>query len=186
MGRQIQFHAVDTDLRMFLDFVHERDPVIVTLRDSDSCEVLPVDNPSSESQVLTLWNQAITDSLARKRIVIPGRSYYSFDSALPILELSPSRFCEWNGREALLVGRLYAAFEKSNRGYEKWYESLSRWIRGHFMKTSLPISAYIGRGAFDWYKRGGVLLPMMIPPAVTRSWLSWVGAQDQHRAMFTN
>jgi hypothetical protein len=185
MGRQVQFNALPADLREFLNYVEARDPVIVTVRDSDSPEIKALTSPSLETQVMTLWNQGLVSSLERKRIVVPGRDYYSFDSSLPILELSPSRLCEWNGRESLLCGRVYANFETSARGYESWYNSLSRWIRAHFIKSPLPLVPYVGPAAYDWYKKGGLLLPMMIPPATTPPWLSWVEAQDQHRAVFS-
>jgi hypothetical protein len=32
MGRQVQFHGLSEDVKAFLEFVHERDPVIVTFR----------------------------------------------------------------------------------------------------------------------------------------------------------
>jgi uncharacterized protein RhaS with RHS repeats len=34
------------------------------------------------------------------------------------------------------------------------------------------------------YKGGGLLLPIFMPP-ITAQWLSWVEAQDQHRAVFS-
>lgn len=186
MGRQIQFHALPADIQRLLEFAHERDPVIVALRDSNSPEVSAVSNPAAETHVMTLWNQGVLSGLQRRHVVVPGRDYYSFDSSLPTLELSPSLPCKWNGREALLSGRIYGTFDTPNAEYGRWFNSLVRWIRRHFVKSFLPSLGPIGQAAYDWYKAGGVLLPMMIPPAVTASWLSWVQAQDQHRAVFAN
>ena len=184
MGRQVQFHALPSDIRMFLEFVQKRDPVIVVIRDSNSPDVRALLEPSSEVNVLTIWNQDLLRSLSRRHIVVPGRDYYGFDSSLPIVELSPSRFCDWNGREALLSGRIYGAFDSQLPRFEKWYNALAGWIRKRFINSSLPMIPYVGPAAYDWYKEGGLLLPMMIPPAVTPAWLSWVEAQDQHRAIF--
>lgn len=184
MGRQVQFHALPNDIRTFLEFVQQRDPVIVAIRDSDSPEVRAFLDPSSETDVLMLWNQDLLNALKRRHIVASERDYYSFDSSLPILEFSPSRFCEWNGRKALRSGRIYGTFDSQSPRFEKWYNALARWIRKNFIKSSLPMIPYVGPAAYDWYKEGGLLLPMMIPPAVTPAWLSWVEAQDQQRAIF--
>lgn len=184
MSRQIQFHALSADVEAFLAFARNRDPVIVTLRDFDTEYITELESPSVETRVMTLWNQELLPSLRRDHIKMPGRDYYSVSSSLPTLEFSPSRFCEWNGRESMLCGRIYSSFETSMSGYERWYSALARWIRKHFVKKPLPLVEYVGPAAYEWYKRGGVLLPMMIPPALNSTWLSWVEAQDQHRAIF--
>lgn len=173
------------DVKAFLDFVQGRDPVIVTLRDGDSAEIKAVPDPASETRTMTLWNQALLSSLERKHVVVPGRDYYGVDYSLPTLEFSPPRRCEWNGRDALLPGRIYGFFDTRIASYEKWYNSLARWIRKNFVKNPLPLIGYVGPAAYDWYKKGGVLLPMMLLPPVTPQWLSWVEAQDQHRAIFS-
>ena len=129
MGKQVQFHLLPDDLQAFLQFVQNRDPVIVTPRSSDIPEIKTVADPSSETQVMVLWNQAILSSLTRKHIVYPGRAYYGIDASLPTLELSPSIFSEWNGREALLQGRLYGFFDNPTLEYMRWYNALAQWIR---------------------------------------------------------
>lgn len=172
------------DLRAFLSFVQERDPVIVALRSSESPEISQVAEPSLETQVMTLWNQDILGSLERKIVNTAGRVYYSVDLSELTLEFSPSRQCKWNGRDALLPGRIYGLFETTSPKLEKWYRSLRRWIQKNFIKSSLPLIGYLGPAAFEWYKKGGLLLPNMVPPPVTPVWVSWVEAQDQHRAVF--
>jgi hypothetical protein len=185
MGRQIQFHMLPEDARALLQFVHEHDPVIVTLRDSNLPEIKTVAGPSSETRTMTLWNQALLSTLARKHIVYPGREYYGIENSTPTLEFSPSRRCEWNERPALLLGRIYGSFETSVAGYEKWYNSLVRWVRKNFVKSPLPLTGRVGPAAYEWYRKGGVLLPMMLTPPITSVWLSWIEAQDQHRAVFS-
>lgn len=185
MGRQIQFHLLPEDLRAFLDFVQNRDPVVVTRQSSETPDIQSVVDPSSQSNVMILWNQTLLGSLTRKHIVHPGRAYYGIDVSLPVLELSPSERCDWNGRLALLQGRLYGFFDSPSAEYEKWYNSLARWIRKNFARVPIPLpGGYIGPAAYDWYKKGGVLLPMFLPPLTSR-WLSWLEAQDQHRAVFS-
>jgi|SRR5579872_363179 len=184
MGRQIQFHSLPYDLKAFLEFVQNRDPVIVTERSSDTPEIRSVADPSSQTQVMILWNQAILGSLTRKHIVYPGRAYYGVDASLPTLELAPSEICDWNGREALLQGRLYGFFDNPSPEYEKWFNSLARWIRNNFVKVAIPLpGGYVGSAAYDWFKKGGLLLPGFRPPQ-SGKWLSWVEAQDQQRAVF--
>lgn len=112
--------------------------------------------------------------------------YYRVDSALPVIELwyrSPIPE-SWNGRAALTQGRIWAAFEQKNRDFEVWFNSIVRWIRKNFVKNPVPLGGYIGPAAYEWYKAGGILLPVLRPP-VNKTWLSWVEAQDQHRAVFS-
>src|SRR5713226_3536793 len=92
MGKQLQFHTLPEDMQMFLDFVQKHYPVVVTLKSSDSPKVTPVSDAITESDIMTLWNKALLDSLERKLIHRPGGSdYYRVDDSLPTLELSPSR-----------------------------------------------------------------------------------------------
>ena len=184
MGRQVEFHAFPSDVQQFLEFVQGRDPVIVTLRSSDSPDIKTVADPSVETRVMTLWNQALLSSLQREHIVYPGREYYGIDASLPTLELSPCESREWNGRPALLQGRLYGLFDKPFAEYETWYNALARWIRKNFARVPIPLPrGYIGPAAFDWFRKGGLLMPSFVPP-ITKKWLSWVEAQDQHREVF--
>jgi hypothetical protein len=185
MGRQIQFHMLADDMRKFFAFVQERDPVIVTLKSSCSPEIQSVADPSSETQTIILWNRTILSSLERKHIVYPGREYYGIDLSLPILEFSPSESSDWNGRPGLLQGRLYGLFEQPSPEYEKWYNALARWIRKNCANARIPLlDGYIGPSAYEWFKTGGLLLPMFLPP-ITNQWLSWVEAQDQYRVLFS-
>ncbi len=180
MGKQTQFHMLAEDMEMFLDFVRKHDPVLVTLRSSDSPKVTPLSDPLTETDVMTLWNKALLGSLERKLIQRPGGSdYYRVDDSLPTLELSPSRPIEWNGKPALLQGRVYGFFDKPFAGFEKWYNVIARWIRANFTKSPLKLlGGYIGPGALRWFQDGGVLLPMFEPPP-TPEWLSFV--ENQHR-----
>src|SRR5205807_9376374 len=79
VGRQVQFHMLPEDVGIFLQFAQDRDPVIVTLKSSNSPGIRTIANPLPETQVMTLWNQAILGSLSRKHIVYPGRAYYVID-----------------------------------------------------------------------------------------------------------
>ncbi len=184
MGRQVQFHALRDDVRLLLDFACGRDPVVVTLLDSDSPEIQPVADPASETRTMTLWNTTLVTPLVRKRVVrSEGGDYYRVDYSLPTLEFSPSRRCEWNGQQALLQGRIYGfALEGESDIYQEWYDSIARWIRKHFDKNPIDIfGGYIGTSAFKWFLDGGVLLPSF-PPPVDEHWLSVVARQHKQIA----
>jgi len=167
------------DMKSFLDYAQRQDPVVITLKASDSPEVTPVPDPLTESRVITLWNKRLLGTLERKLIKRPGgNDYYRIDDSLPTLELSPSQRREWNGAPALLQGRVYGFFDKPFLGYEEWYDSLARFIRANFRKSSLKLlGGYIGPQAFKWFQNGGALLPMFEPPP-TSEWMSFV--QSQH------
>lgn len=181
MGRQVEFYMLPEDLRMFLDFVQERDPVVITLRSSESPEVRPVPDPLTATETMTLWNKALVSSLDRILISYPGREYYRVDASLPVLELVPSRACEWLQRPALLRGRIYGVFDKPAEVHEGWYNSLARWIRKYFTKNPVKqLSGYMGPSALEWFRKGGILLPTFVPPP-TPAWMLLVENQDATR-----
>ncbi|MBL0161393.1 MAG: hypothetical protein IPP47_30610 [Bryobacterales bacterium] len=127
---------------------------------------------------MTLWNKALLSSLDRVRISHPGREYYRVDESLPTLELTPSKACDWAGRPALMKGRIYGFFDKPTESYEQWYDSMARWIRKHFAKNPVKLlQGYVGPSALEWFQKGGVLLPMFVPPP-TAEWVSFV--ENQH------
>jgi hypothetical protein len=188
VGRQVQLHALPEDCEQLLHFIHGRDPVLVTDWTSESMMVAAVQHPCQRGGWYCLWNQALLPHLTRTFIPESKRgAYYRVDSALPVIEFSyPSPVQEpWNGRAAQTQGRIWAGFETENRHFERWYNALARWIRKNFVKNPVPLlGGYVGRAAYDWYQKGGLLLPMFRPPP-TPEWLSWAEAQDQHRAVFS-
>jgi hypothetical protein len=180
MGKQIQFHALREDMIAFLECVQQQQgPIVVTLKSSDSPTVTAVPNPSVESQTMTLWNKALLGALQRKLVVrAVGGNYYRVDDSLPTLELSPSRVVQWNGRPALLQGRVYGFFDRPFSGYGEWYEFVARCIRKKFKKNPFKLlGGYVGPEALKWFQDGGTLLPMFEPPP-TPEWISFV--ENQH------
>jgi hypothetical protein len=188
MGRQTQFHMLADDCKNFTQFLQHRDPVIVVDRSSKSEDIDEVREPWERGGSYSLWNQALLPSLKRKFIAVEPKkaSYFRIDSILPIIELSyPSPVQEpWNGRPSLTQGRVWAEFENRDKKFETWYNAVVRWIRKNFVRDAVMLNGYIGPAAYQWFKDGGILLPHLRPP-VTKTWLSWVEAQDQHRAVFS-
>jgi hypothetical protein len=187
MGRQTRFHMLQQDCQGFLDFVRERDPVIVLDRSSRSSTIQAVERPWERGGTYCLWNQAVLPSLERKfiRVDPDTKSYFGIDFSLDVIEFwypSPLRK-PWNGRPALTQGRVWAQFDDPTKKFETWYNSVVRWIRKSFVRDTV-LGDYVGPAAYEWFKEGGLLLPHFRPP-VTSSWLSWVEAQDQHRAVFS-
>jgi hypothetical protein len=183
MGRQVGFHALPDDLGDFLDFVCAKDPVIVTLMDSERPQIESLANPRSDNRVMSLWNQALMPTLERELVRHPPASeYYRIPYSRPVLELSPSRAVSWNDQSALLGGRLYGfSFEDASKDYATWYETLAKWIRSHFTRNPVEgIEGYVGRAALAWFQQGGILLPAL-PPPVTPEWASFVEAQRAAR-----
>jgi hypothetical protein len=188
MGRQVQLHILPQDCGQLLDFIRQRDPVVVTDWISQSMEIVEVQNTCQKGGRYCLWNQGLLSRLTRRFVPESARGpCYTVDSTLPVVELSyPVPEQEpWNGRPALTQGRIWAGFKVENRDFERWYNALARWIRKNFIKNPVPLlGGYLGPAAYEFYKRGGILLPTLRPP-ITSTWLSWVEAQDQHRAVFS-
>ena len=184
MGRQIAVHLLEKDCEQLLHFVRNRDPLIILKRDTTSAELGEVARPCAEAGIYTLWNQPLAPDLARKFVDHHPKigPRYTIDSRLPVIEFSyrgPPQ--EWEGRPALAQGRLWTSFESGeDKRYRSWYESITRWIRKNFIRNPVSIG-YVGPHAYEWFKEGGYLLPQLNPPA-TEVWLSWMAAQDKHRA----
>lgn len=187
MGRQTRFHMLAEDCREFVEFVRERDPVFVTERRSDANVIQDVKRPWERGETYCLWNQAILPLLQRNFVQVnpgEGSSYYGINHHEPVIEFwYPSSTLEpWNGRPALTQGRVWASFHQPTADFEQWYNRVVRWIRKNFVRDTV-LGDYVGPTAYRWFKEGGVLLPHFRPP-LTSSWLSWIEAQDQHRAIF--
>jgi hypothetical protein len=178
MGRQIHFHAWPEDLQTFLAFAQGRDPVTVTLMDSDRPEITPLADPAHQTATMTLWNEDLVTGLERSLVERPPHpSYYRVARTAPVLELSPSLAVSWDNRPALVGGRLYcASLEAAHAGRAKWYEALRRWIRTRFRRVAVADS-YVGPAASAWFDEGGILLPQFAPP-VTPAWEAHFSSQD--------
>lgn len=175
------------DCKQFLAFVQKRDPVVVVDWTSDVGSMEEAQRPWQGGGWYCLWNQAVLPTLERKFIPESDRGpYYRVDNVWPVIEFSyPNPVQEpWNEKPALTQGRVWAGFERENKDFERWYNAIVRWIRKNFIKNPVPLGGYVGPAAYDWYKNGGLLLPVFRPP-ITPQWLSWVEAQDQHRAVFS-
>ena len=187
MGRQTQFHMLKEDCRNFLEFVHQRDPVIVINKSSKSEGIEEVRDPWERGETYWLWNQAVLPTLQRRFVQVEPdtASYYGIDNSLPLIEFwYPSPVKEaWNGRPSLTQGRVWAQFDNATKEFESWYNADVRWLRKNFVRNPVPLGGFVGPAAYQWFKEGGLLLPHFRPP-LTSSWLSWAEAQDQHRAVF--
>jgi hypothetical protein len=181
MGRQVGIYADPDDLREFFEFATARDPIVVTVMDSDRPEIEAANNPATETRVMTLWNRELVPNLRRRLVKRPtGASYYRIPYSLPVLELSPSRMVSWNSQSALLRGRLYGFSFEGRDAYGQWYQVLSGWIRSHFLSNPVEqLDGYIGKAALGWVEQGGILLPAWPEPPITPKWISFVDAQKK-------
>lgn len=184
MGRQIRFHMLPEDQDTFLLFVKADGRVaVVDGLDPGTPAVRPIEDiPTDRIQVLYLWNRRFLPVLRREPLGESARYYkYHIDSSrLPLLEYSTCLKSEWEGRPALIQGRLYGDFYPSRNKppeFEKWYEKLGRWIRKNYKKNPAKIlGGYVGPAAYEFYENGGYLLPSFMPPR-TEVWLSEIGKQ---------
>src|SRR5579863_1937730 len=184
MGRQMAFHLLEKDCEQLLHFVRDRDPVIILERDTSSAELVDIGRPCAEAGIYTLWNQPLAPDLVRKFVEHHPKigPRYTIDGSLPVIEFfyrGPAQ--EWEGRPALLQGRLWTGFGSEDKHFRSWYQAVTRWIRKNFIRN--PVSfGYVGPCAYEWFKEGGSFLPEFGPPA-TEVWLSWMAAQNKHRAL---
>jgi hypothetical protein len=176
MGRQILFHMLPEDRAAFINFVQQRNSVIVTDFISDSAELKPADlSERRDEEWFCLWNVALLPSLTRK--YIPTWNNYRVEDSLPVLQFNRPNKSVWNGKAALMQGRLYAYAYRDYPELRAWYESLVRWVRKSFKRNPVGwMSGYVGPAANEWHKSGGLLLPCFHPP-VNPEWQTRIHAQ---------
>jgi len=176
MGRQIMFHALPEDCIELLSFIQERDPVVITERDSTTAEVKIVVAPCAATKTLCLWNQSFLPTLTRDYVPnADSGPYYRVNDGLPVLELSTCLLTEWEGSPALVQGRIWGAFKDPSSKYNSWYGAIVRWIRKTYVRND-SLHGYTAPSVGPWQSRGGILLPMFKPP-VTAAWRKFV--EDQ-------
>ena|SRR5579863_9686146 len=183
MGRQVQFHMLPEDQAAFLHVVKENDPIILIARDDPNTpHVQPVEEiAGNRLEIFCFWNRRLLPVLKRKPVGKANSTCYTADLlGLPLLEFSTCLKTEWEGRPALIQGRLYGQFDPYlNKApeFQKWYEKLVRWIRKNYKKNpSTLLGGYVGPAAYEFYRSGGYLLPSFLPPR-TEAWLAEIGKQ---------
>jgi hypothetical protein len=181
MGKQILFHMLPSDCEEFLAFLQRHDPIVITAWSSESHEIHDlVASACGSADPICLWNQPLLPHLERKLISGPeGRTYYRTDQSLPVLELSTSHEQTWDGKPALTQGRVWGSFANKSRSLDAWFKAISRWIRANYAPNPLKqLGGYIAPAAFEWHIRGGILLPMLVPP-VNAEWGKFVASQHE-------
>lgn len=182
MGRQVHFYMLPDDRDTFLRFVQNGGFVEIISQGSDSPIVRPLekDDVSAQENVY-LWNRRLLPRF--KREWIPGPKFYGVNElVLPVSEFIASTLTTWEGKPALVQGRLYGIFDpylEKPPEFEKWYEQLVRWIRKNYRKSRTSMGGYIGPAALKLFEEGGYLLPQFLPPR-TDVWLTEIGKQHPH------
>ncbi len=180
MGKQILLHCLPEDMLVIYQHLRLNFPVSFTLRSDGHPDTVPIDDPSQETDDLIMWRPDILPFFRRYKVERPnGKSYFRVDEELPVLEIVPSHLIVWNGIKSLQQGCIYGLMgSRDNEPYVKWYESLTRWIRKNFAKNPLSqLGGYVGPAAFEWFRAGGVLLPIVLPVTATPEWMEFVNRQ---------
>jgi hypothetical protein len=185
MGRQVQISVLQEDVEGLLAQIKRQHRVVLVKRDDfDSAVVEPLESlPANTSETLILWNQELLPQLQRKHISKEtGGDYYRVaESAEPVLEFKGSFLGEWRGRASLTQGRIYGIFDNKSQEFLRWYEQIVRYIRKAFLRNPASLSGYVGPAAYDWFLRGGLLLPTFLPPE-TDEWRQFFADEDLIRA----
>jgi hypothetical protein len=168
-----------TDRDAFLSFIRTDELVEILAEGDTSPIVRPLQTiaPAGHRK-LYLWNRRHLPILKRKWV--PGGRFYGV-SALdcPVLELINSAEVTWEQKPALVQGRLYGVFDdylEKPPEFAKWYEKLVRWIRKNWKRGPISMGGYLGPDAYDFYQKGGYLLPQFVPPPTTE-WLVEINKQ---------
>lgn len=183
MGRQIQIHALPSDISNLIVAVHGKESVEMALwsGSTDIPERMAFLPDSVNGEMVALWSERFAPDLHRKYVANAQPPYHVMDVFTEsVLQLSLSRLTSWNGSEALTQGRIYGIFDGQDPGFEEWYNKFVRHIRRHWRKNPAPwMGGYVGRAAAAWFERGGLLLPNYMPP-VREDWIERL--REQHSA----
>jgi len=179
MGRQIQIHILHQDFMLLMDHLNKSSDISLIEMLGHSADPEPVMPSEQSGQTLCIWNHGLIRDLHREYISHAKREPYRVDeTTLPILELKLSRLTEWEGESALLQGRIYGIFQGKVIEFERWFNSIVRFIRKAFIRNPTSLGGYVGPAAYKWYKSGGILLPFFYPPH-TSTWENFVNSQHE-------
>jgi hypothetical protein len=182
MGRQIQISMLATDANHLVNVLRSwGDHVEVVVQTGNSSEPESLSHITDDiNQPMILWNKRFARTIERRYIASANPPYYRIDEQVEsVLEISPSRVTEWEGRPALTQGRIYGTFDNKQPEFEKWYERVVRHIRRHWRKNPISwLGGYIGPAASEWFDAGGLLLPVYVPP-IRSDWIQRLDEQHQ-------
>jgi len=173
VGKQVNFYMLPPDEREFLDSAFADEQVEVLSRDGETIDPAGVQASSAaeakEHRYLLLhrrgeplrYREAIMTDGPRR-----GQSRLYVDSSRSnVIELSRSWLDMDN--ERLHRGRLWAEMRRLeddrfvHKGveFERWYDSLARWIRRHCHRILVPemLGEYAGPEAYEWFRSRGTL-----------------------------
>ena len=175
MGQQVNFYWYGDDERNFFAAARQQSGDLHVLRYMSPdehfeplTELPPIAEPAGFH--VWLWDQAECSAPVVRWV--EQQRYFTVDpSASEVIELS--RSYEREGH--LIRGRLWAElagwrmeapaerFEKSAT-FQKWFKSLTGWIKRHYTKT--PEGWYLGPEAKEFQQRGGRLAATDFAPVV--------------------
>jgi hypothetical protein len=172
------------DVEALLTHIKSRHSVIVARRDAANSATVEslASLPRNGNKALILWNQELLPVLRRK--LISGATlgdYYRVDeTAQPVLEFETSILGQWRDTPSLTQGRIYGDFDNKSKDFSRWFDQITRHIRGAFVKNPVRLSGYIGPAAYKWFRQGGLLLPTFLPPD-TPAWRKFFDNEDSIR-----
>jgi hypothetical protein len=175
MGQQVNFFCYGSDERNLLEALRKRSADLCFLRYTSPSEAF---EPMKELPAMDepawfhvwLWDRSICTPPVTQWVDKQG--YYTIDpSASEVIEFL--RPYEREGR--LLRGRLWAEISgwrmsaptervEKSAAFRKWFNSLTGWIKRHYTRTAG--GDYLGPGAAEFYRRGGVLVQADFAPVV--------------------
>ncbi len=175
MGKQINFYMHGDDELEFLAAARQRTGVLVFPYRSATEKLEPSKNlpQIGEPFAFSLWLWSPTECAPPVvQWVEPQRSYYIKEFASEVIQFSRS----FKTDGALVRGRIWAEmvgsagapekmFRKSS-SFEKWYDSLARWIKKNYEKLDGPLPEYVGPGAAKFRREGGTLKPVAMASTV--------------------
>lgn len=167
MGKQINFYMHGDDELQFLAAARQRAEVLVLPYRSATEKFEPLkDLPQAgEAFAYGVWLWSPTECAPYEvEWVEPQRSYYVNRFASEVIEFSRS----FEDEGALVRGRIWAemvaidpedpnSFIRKSASFEKWFDSLVRWIKKNYEKVDGPIPEYVGHGAAKFKREGGKL-----------------------------
>lgn len=167
MGKQINFYMTSDDEAAFVAAAQKNSSLQVLPYRSSTSEFKPMNDLPAIGEfgagMVWLWNPDIS-SLPESRWIEQQKHYLIDDSSSEVIQFQRSHSRD----QQLFRGRLWAemigrrrdrpaeTFKKSAE-FQKWFESLVRWIKKNYELLDGSATEYVAPGAAIFRRQGGSL-----------------------------
>jgi len=171
VGKQVNFYMLGEDERAFEAFLLQEPDVLILSPANTEASPLVFDSLPAERNLLTgswqvylskrgypihLWEGTAKAGPKLYHVDMSGSSVIQFGRSFLRSDAANTLTWGWLWADTRRLTPDNLAFEYKGEGFEKWYDSLARWIRRRYRRVG---DRYVGPRAYEWHLAGGILQP---------------------------